>query len=220
MHSWMRDYPRDAVFFHEGEPGNVAFILTEGSVEIVVGSGEGRRTVTVLKPVAVFGEMALVLKDQKRTATAVATSDCKVAVITKVDFDDFLAKSPKLIGAALSALVTRLQKTTAKIAKAPSLFLGTSHIIDLLNQHSVQGIKYDPAAAMIRVDLLRKAVAQAFLVEQNEVDEVITQMESLGLIEFHIQMEAKYINITDRDNFLKRCVKVYETILKMAVYRD
>lgn len=220
MHSWMRDYPRDAVLFNEGEPGNVAFILTEGSVEIAVGAGEGRKTVTVLKPVSVFGEMALVLKDQKRTATAIATSDCKVAVITKVDFDDFLAKSPKLIGAALSALVTRLQKTTAKIAKAPSLFLGTAHIINLLNQHSVQVVKYDPTASMVRVDLLRKAVAQAFLVEPGEVDEVLKQMESLSLIEFHFHLEAKYVYVSDREGFIKRCVKVYETVLKMAVYRD
>ncbi|NLF97335.1 MAG: cyclic nucleotide-binding domain-containing protein [Candidatus Riflebacteria bacterium] len=119
MKSWMRDYSSGSVIFQEGEPGNVAFILTEGSVEITVGSGDKKKVVTVFKPVSVFGEMALVLKDQKRTATAVARSDSKVAVISKQDFDEFLEKSPKLIGVALTALVHRLRTTTERLGKTP-----------------------------------------------------------------------------------------------------
>ncbi len=44
MKSWMRDYTSGSVIFQEGEPGNVAFILTEGSVEIAVGSGDKKRS--------------------------------------------------------------------------------------------------------------------------------------------------------------------------------
>lgn len=208
----MRDYSRGSIIFQEGEPGNYAFILTDGSVEISVGQGDKKKVVTVFKPVSVFGEMALVLKDQKRTATAVALSESKVAVISKQDFDDFLEKSPKLIGTALTALVHRLRTTTERLAKTPDLFLGIAQIIDLLLQYTVAGVKYNSALSMIRYDSLVKTVSQAFLVETSEVTGLIEMMETLGLLEQQFLQDTLYLNVKNREDFLKRCIKIRDTL--------
>lgn len=212
MKSWMRDYTSGSVIFSEGEPGNVAFILTEGSVEITVGSGDKKKVVTVFKPVSVFGEMALILKDQKRTASAVARSDSKVAVITKQDFDEFLEKSPKLIGTALTALVHRLRTTTERLSKTPDLFMGIAHIIDLLLQYTIAGVKYNSSLSMIRYDSLIKTVSQAFLVEAAEVTSMIEMMETVGLVEQQFLQDTLYLNVKGREDFLKRCFKIRDTL--------
>jgi len=220
MKSWMRDYTRGSIIFQEGEPGNVAFILSEGSVEISVGTGDKKKVVTVFKPISVFGEMALILKDQKRTATAVAQSESKVAVISKQDFDEFLEKSPKLIGVALTALVHRLRTTTERLSKTPDLFMGIAHIIELLGQYTVTGVKYNSSLSMIRYDSLIKAVSHAFLVEANEVSGIIEMMETMGLLEQQFLQDVLFINIKGREDFLKRCVKIRDTLGRAYLLND
>lgn len=220
MNSWMREYSEGAVIFHEGEPGNVAFILTEGSVEISVGSANKKKIVSVFKPVSVFGEMALILKNQQRTATAVATSPSKVAVITKHDFDEFLEKSPKLIGAALTALVHRLQNTTARLAKIPSLFMGMANLIDLMLKQASTAVKFDKSLSMIRVETFTKAVSQMFLVELAEVQKTLDYMENLGFLQCVYVKDVLFIDVPSKDDFLIRCAKIQETLAKMAAFTD
>ena len=73
--------------FKEGEPGNRLYIVQEGEVRIsreVPGSGE--EALTVLKPGACFGEMA-VFDRSERSTDAYANVDCKLVTITRADFE-------------------------------------------------------------------------------------------------------------------------------------
>ena len=76
--------------FKEGEPGNRLFIIASGDVRIsrdVPGSGE--EALTVLKPGACFGEMA-VLDRSERSTDAIANTDCTLLTITRPDFEMLL----------------------------------------------------------------------------------------------------------------------------------
>ena len=92
--------------------GTVAYILREGGVEISVEVEGSKKVLTV------FGEMALVLPDHQRTATAAAADCSEVVEIAKSDFDDYIDSSPAVIAAALKALVDRLRETTVRL-KSP-----------------------------------------------------------------------------------------------------
>ena len=73
--------------FKEGDPGNRLYIVSEGEVRIsrnVPGSGE--EALTVLKPGACFGEMA-VFDPSERSTDAIANVDCKLVTITRADFE-------------------------------------------------------------------------------------------------------------------------------------
>jgi len=216
MKSIVREFPKGAVIFREGDPGNMAFILTEGSVDISIGSADKRAVVSVLKPVSVFGEMALLTKDQRRTATATARSDSKVAEITKRDFDDFVEKSPKLINAVLTVLVDRLQKTTSKLAKSPNLFLGLAQVISLLVQHTGPMLKFDPSLALIKHEALVSAVSHTLLADIKDVRKNLEMMETLGLVEHQLVDETKFIKVIGKEDFLERCGKIHATLQKMA----
>ena len=76
--------------FKEGEPGNRLFIISKGEVRIsrqVPGSGE--EALTVLKPGACFGEMA-VFDRSDRSTDAIANTDCTLVTITRSDFEMLL----------------------------------------------------------------------------------------------------------------------------------
>ena len=73
--------------FSEGDPGNRLYIIAEGEVRIsrdVPGSGE--EALTVLKPGACFGEMA-VFDRSERSTDAIANVDCKLVTIARADFE-------------------------------------------------------------------------------------------------------------------------------------
>ncbi|NIM52121.1 MAG: cyclic nucleotide-binding domain-containing protein [Gemmatimonadales bacterium] len=76
--------------FKEGEPGNRLFLIAEGEVRIsrqVPGSGE--EALSVLKPGACFGEMA-VFDRSERSTDAIANKDCTLLTITRSDFEMLL----------------------------------------------------------------------------------------------------------------------------------
>ncbi len=73
--------------FNEGDPGNRLYIVSEGEVRIsrdVPGSGE--EALTILKPGACFGEMA-VFDRSERSTDAIANVDCKLVTMTRPDFE-------------------------------------------------------------------------------------------------------------------------------------
>ncbi len=101
--------------FKEGERGNRLYIVQEGEVRIsreVPGSGE--EALTVLKPGACFGEMA-VFDRSERSTDAYANVDCKLVTITRADFEilmDFNRDlAYKVLWAVVRFLCERLRVT-------------------------------------------------------------------------------------------------------------
>ena len=66
------------VFKENEESGNLMFAVLEGQVELRKGS----RTLMVLGPEGIFGEMAI-LEEMPRSADAVAVTDCRLAAINQ-----------------------------------------------------------------------------------------------------------------------------------------
>ncbi len=217
MRSIVREYSQGAIIFNEGDIGNAAYILTEGSVEICLGSGEKRSVLSVVTPVSVFGEMALLLKEQKRTATAIAKSSAKVAEIVRKDFEEFIEQSPKLVSAVLSALVERLQKTTSMVTKVPDPFIAIGETLHLLLVHTTKMIKYDTKATMIKYDLFVKSVSAALLYDISTVTKTLSNMETLGLIEIKVDENDKLIDVVRKQDFLERVRKISETFSLLGV---
>jgi CRP-like cAMP-binding protein len=99
----------------EGEDGRSAFIITSGSVEIIVGQGKKAKTVAHLKAGDVFGEMSLI-EPGPRSATvrAVTDTECEVA-----SFDDFMAsiqENPEQSVKFMKTLVLRLRQMNEVMA--------------------------------------------------------------------------------------------------------
>ncbi len=90
-----RSYIAREYIFYQGDPGIGMYIIREGKVRI-----ERKTDSSEIIPLATFkegdffGELALV-DDEKRSASAIAETDVKLAVIFKPDLDDYISRFPK-----------------------------------------------------------------------------------------------------------------------------
>ncbi len=110
----LKEFHPLTLIFEEGSLGDSAYILKEGKVEISMKIKEERAILAELIPVTIFGEMALLSKEKRRTATAKALSHVKVIEINKVNFDELLSKSPSIITTILHGMTQRFTDTISK----------------------------------------------------------------------------------------------------------
>jgi len=102
--SEMVNYQDSEVLFRAGEPGDCAFVIMDGEVEIL--STEDSMVVGVLQINQIFGELAL-LNDEPRSATLRAKGDLKVMRISESSFLELIKESS---GLALNVLRQLSQK--------------------------------------------------------------------------------------------------------------
>ena len=108
-------YVSGEYIFREGESGNRLYLIVEGDVRIsrdVPGSGE--EALTVLKPGALFGEMA-VFDRSERSTHAISNGGTTVLTITRPDFEMLLdfnrEMAYKVLWAVTRVLSARLRST-------------------------------------------------------------------------------------------------------------
>jgi hypothetical protein len=81
------------VLFRQGDPGDCAYFIQTGEVEVLRGDAGQETVVARLGPGQHFGEMAL-LSNQPRNATIRATEACSLSVLGKRNFMTLLAALP------------------------------------------------------------------------------------------------------------------------------
>jgi CRP/FNR family transcriptional regulator len=104
-----KDYKKGSTLFVEGMPGEVLYIVTEGSVEISKKTKDGDVTIAVLHPGEILGEMSLI-DAGPRTATGKTGMDSKLIVVTKKSFNEMLDSDPKIAAKILMALLKVINK--------------------------------------------------------------------------------------------------------------
>jgi len=102
--SSIRDVPAGEVIFEEGSSGGEMFGIIEGEVEVRTSGGTTRR----LGVDDTFGEMAVV-DSSPRSATAVAVSDTKLAVIDRRTFLFLVHETPMFALQVMSSIADRLR---------------------------------------------------------------------------------------------------------------
>ena len=97
--------------FKVGDPGETMYIITEGEIDILDGSGTALETAG---PGSIFGELALI-DDAPRSATAVAKTDCRLVAVDRRRFEYMVQETPFFGLAVMKVLADRLRKTSARI---------------------------------------------------------------------------------------------------------
>jgi serine/threonine-protein kinase len=98
----------DEFLMQEGEPGEEAYLITKGSVQVFKESGSSKVVLTTLHEGDIVGEMALITNDN-RSASVKALEDTEVAVLTKQHLARNLKKLPPYIEKIVSTITRRLQ---------------------------------------------------------------------------------------------------------------
>jgi CRP-like cAMP-binding protein len=95
--------------FGEGDPGDVMYVVKEGTVDVLVGG----RVVDTIGPGGILGEMALIDK-QPRSATAVAKTDCKLVNVNEQRFQRLVQQTPHFALQVMRVMATRLRQMNAQ----------------------------------------------------------------------------------------------------------
>lgn len=88
-------YEADDLIFCEYEPGDSFYLIQEGRVEILKILGDIEKTVDILQPGEIFGEMAI-LDDSPRSASAVAVDRVKALQFNKANFEILMKGQPQI----------------------------------------------------------------------------------------------------------------------------
>jgi len=110
-------YEADQVLFRQGDVGDAAYIIVDGSAKVLVETGEGEIEVATLGRNDFVGEIAI-LCDVPRTATVRASSQTVTLRITKDLFFRLVTEFPQMSVEIMRELASRLEQTTQQLREA------------------------------------------------------------------------------------------------------
>jgi signal transduction histidine kinase len=174
--------PAGQELFAEGSPGDRAYIIEAGELEIAK-SADGRELLLEMranKPGTMIGEMAL-LEDVPRMATVRAVTDSVLLAIQKEQFDQILESSPTASRAMMRIVLKRWRNNEARLHQSErmtqlgTLTAGVAHELN------------NPAAAIKRSSKQLDSVMAAFWPVQ-------AKLSQLNLTEAQQAMLGELIN--------------------------
>jgi CRP-like cAMP-binding protein len=134
------------IIFAEYEPGDTFYLLQSGRVKLIKNTGEFERTLDILQPSEIFGEMAI-LEDSPRSATAIAMDEVNVIELNEQNFDPLILGNPPLALKLLRLFARRIYEAKRRFmiltlpdpeAKVADVFLmldETQPNIDKTDEH-------------------------------------------------------------------------------------
>jgi CRP-like cAMP-binding protein len=90
-----RTFQAGEMIFSEFEPGDTFYLIQSGRVELVKIIGDVEKTLDILQPSEMFGEMAI-LENSPRSATAIALDVVKVLEFNHQNFEILMLGNPQI----------------------------------------------------------------------------------------------------------------------------
>jgi len=90
-----RMFQSDEIIFSEHEPGETFYLIQSGRVKLLKNEGEFERTLDILQPPEMFGEMAI-LEGTPRSATAIALDEVKALEFNAQNFEILMTGNPQI----------------------------------------------------------------------------------------------------------------------------
>jgi CRP-like cAMP-binding protein len=175
-----RSYVRDEIVFHEDDPGDALHLVSAGrlAVRVSLPSGEAL-TLNVLSPGDAFGELAILGRPRRRTASVVAWEASETLSITGPGFAALCADHPALERAVVTLLAERVDRLSHRLLEA--LYVGVDRrlhrrLIDLCDTYRAD----DGAATAI--PLTQDDLAELVGASRPTVNRALARLTEAGVI--------------------------------------
>ena len=100
------------VIFRTGDAENIMYGIVEGEIEISVNG----KVLETIEQGDIFGEGALVHSDSKRASTAIAKTDCKLAVMERKNFLFAVQQTPMFAIEIMRSYSDRIRRLRQSIS--------------------------------------------------------------------------------------------------------
>ena len=165
--------PAGEILFNEGDPGQLAYVIQKGEVEVIKIT-DGREVLLAVRGAGeVIGEMAL-LDAAPRSATVRARSDTSLLSIPKAGIDNLLECSPGATRVLFEALLQRWQETESRLRQSQRMAQLGTLTAGLAHELNNPAAAINRAAGQLRdaLDRYRAALAEAGLAGTEAIAEV------------------------------------------------
>lgn len=107
----LKKFSKNEEIFRQGMRGEWAGVIKEGSVEVYLEQKSGEKMVLAnLGKGEVFGELAILSSDDKRSASIRAAEYTEIMQVSRKDINMMLAKSSPILRAIVLSLIKRMQR--------------------------------------------------------------------------------------------------------------
>jgi CRP/FNR family cyclic AMP-dependent transcriptional regulator len=124
------------VIFSEYEPGDNFYLIQSGRVQIVKIFGDLEKTIAILNPGEIFGEMAI-LEEAPRSATAIAMDPVTALEFNQENFDILMQGNPQVALTLLKLFAMRIhdQKRKFQILTLDDVEAKVADVFLMLKDH-------------------------------------------------------------------------------------
>jgi CRP/FNR family cyclic AMP-dependent transcriptional regulator len=190
---------RAEVLFHEGDPGDKLYIVTEGKVKLGRTSSDGRENLlAILGPGQMFGELSL-FDPGPRSATATAITDCIMQSLAHEELGRWLDGRPEVARALLVQLAVRLRKANDVVADLVFSDVPGRVAKALLDLSERFGRPTDDGLRVAH-DLTQEELAQLVGASRETVNKALADFASRGWL----RLEARAVVLIDVERMRRR----------------
>lgn len=185
------DYAPNEVIFCEFEPGHEFYFINSGHVKIVKIINNREKTLDVMGPGDVFGEMAI-LEEEPRSASVIATDAVKVLKFHRDNFDALLAGNPQMAYKLLVVFSKRIYDAKRRLMilllEEPQL-----KVMDVMCMLAEQDPHLD-LSGTVSLKVSAQDVSNWAGLSVDDANKSLTHLANLGKIElFHDRIVVKNI---------------------------
>jgi CRP/FNR family transcriptional regulator, cyclic AMP receptor protein len=188
----IRSYRKNQVIFLEEDTGNYMYIVLAGKLKITKATSGGKETILAIhKPGDFFGEMAL-LDGKTSPATVSAMEDCRIAIISRHDFNTLLMTNDTVVRQIIQVLCSRLRQVWGQIqtlsySSAESRIRGGLH--ELARKHGVP----DSRGIIIDLKITHQELAEMVGTSRETVTRSLARLRDEGVV----QVEGRRIIVRE-----------------------
>jgi len=191
---------RGEILFHEGDPGDRVYIVTEGKIKLGRTSQDGRENLLgVLGPGETFGEVSL-FDPGPRTATATAVPESSLLGLGHFDLQPWLADRPEVARGLLQQVAHRLRRTNENMADLVFQDVPARVAKALLDLATRFGAPAPGTGIHVPHDLTQEELAQLVGASRETVNKALADFVNRGWI----RLEPRAVVLLDVERLQQR----------------
>lgn len=177
----MREIDAGVTVMMEGDIADDAYLILSGTVRIEKTSSDGKEVlIDILGPGEILGEMGLITQET-RSASAVAHTDCVLAVMDSGCFSFLRGLKPEINERLLKILSTRLQEVNARLRDV-SLMPLDARLASVLTRFTEQYGVRNKDGIMLNLPLTQSDLAHLAACSREHVSKTFKEWERAGIV--------------------------------------